>query len=35
MAQSDWPLTGQDFPVLPVGNTQFLLPCHENNQKKL
>jgi hypothetical protein len=23
MAQSDWLLTGQDFPVLPTGNTQF------------
>ena len=27
-AQFDWLLTGQDFPVLPTGNTQFLLPCY-------
>ena len=26
IAQFDWLLTGQDFPVLPTGNTQFLLP---------
>jgi hypothetical protein len=24
MPQSDWLLTGQDFPVLPTGNAQFL-----------
>jgi hypothetical protein len=34
MAQSDWLRTGQDFSVLPAGNTQFLLPCQENNHKK-
>jgi hypothetical protein len=31
--QFDWLLTRQDFPVLPelpVGNTQFLLPCDES-----
>jgi hypothetical protein len=32
--QFDLLLTGQDFPVLP-GNTQFLLPCQENNHKKI
>ena len=26
MAQFDWLLTWQDFPVLPTDNTQFLLP---------
>jgi hypothetical protein len=35
MAQSDWLLTGQDFPVLPTGNTLFLLPWLEDNHKKL
>jgi hypothetical protein len=35
MAQFDWLLTGQDFPVLPTDNKQFLLPCEENNHKKL
>jgi hypothetical protein len=33
MAQSDWLLTGQDFPVLPTGDTLFLLPWQENNHK--
>jgi hypothetical protein len=35
MMRSDWPLMGQDFPVLPTGIMQFLLPCEENNHKKL
>jgi hypothetical protein len=26
MTQFDWLLTRQDFPVLPKGNTQSLLP---------
>jgi hypothetical protein len=28
--QFDWLLTRQDFPVLPTGNTQFLMPCDES-----
>ena len=27
--QCDWLISGPDFPVLPTGNTKFLLPCDE------
>jgi hypothetical protein len=37
MVQSDWLMTGQDFPVLPMGNTQFFYcPVRKKNiHKKL
>jgi hypothetical protein len=33
MAQFDWLLTRQDFPVLPTGNMHFLLHGEKNNRK--
>ncbi len=34
MAQFDWLLMGHDFPVLPTGNKQFLLPYEASTRAK-